>query len=105
MRHFKGGILLGMGLRSKVISKSPTGASNEDIMGKGGMTTINLDKKREVISSPVNVQISAEQVFVKLRMMRKEVAIEPREKAPIKKLMPFITTKGDHWFHKIERRL
>ncbi len=44
MRHFKGGLLLGMGLRSKVISKSPTGASNDDIKAKGGMTTINLDK-------------------------------------------------------------
>ncbi len=102
MRCFKGGLLLGMGLRRKVISKSPTGASNDNIKGKGGMTTINLDKRREVISSPVNVQVSAEQVFMKSSKMGKEAAIEPREKAPIKKLTPFITTKRDHWIHKIE---
>jgi hypothetical protein len=68
------------------------------------MTTINLDKRCEVISSPVNVQISVERVFVKSREMGREAVIEPREKLPIK-LTPFITTKGDHWFHKIEGRL
>jgi hypothetical protein len=104
MRRFNGGLRLGMGLRRKVISKSSTGASNDIIKGEGGMMTINLDKRREVISSPVNVQISAEQVFVKLSKMGKEGAIEPRENAPIKKLMPFITTKEDHWFCKIEGR-
>jgi hypothetical protein len=102
MRHFKGVLLLGLGLRRKVISKSLTGASNDDVKGEGGMTMINLDERREVISSPVNVQISVERGFVKSSKMRKEAAIEPREKAPIKKLTPFITTKGDHWFHKIE---
>ncbi len=84
MRCFKGGLLLGMGLRRKVISKSPTRANNNNIKGEGGMTTINLDKRREVISSPMNVQISAEQVFVKSSEMGKEAPIEPREKAPIR---------------------
>jgi hypothetical protein len=73
-----------MGLRMKVISKSPTGASNDNIKGEGGTVEINLDKRREVISSPVNVQISTKQMFVKSREMEKEVAIEPRKKAPIK---------------------
>jgi hypothetical protein len=80
MRCFKGGLPLGMGLRRKIFFKSPTGASNDDIKGEGGMTTINLDKRCEVISSPMNVQISTERVFVKLREMGKEAAIEPREK-------------------------
>ena len=75
---------MGLRLRRKVISKSKTGASNDDVKGGGGMTTINLDKRREVISSPVNVQISTKQMFVKSREMEKEVAIEPRKKAPIK---------------------
>jgi hypothetical protein len=96
---------LGIRLRWKVISKSLTGASNDDVKSEGGLTTINLDKRCEVISSPVNVQISKEQVFVKLSKMGKEVAIEPRVKVPIKKLTPFITAKGDHRFHKIEGRL
>jgi hypothetical protein len=93
-----------MGLRRKVISKSPTGASNDDVKSEGGMTKINLGKRREVISSPMNVQISAERVFVKSSETGKEAAIEPREKALIKKFKPFITTKGDHWIHKIEGR-
>ncbi len=33
MRHFKGGLLLGMALWRKVISKSLTRASNDDIKG------------------------------------------------------------------------
>jgi hypothetical protein len=104
MRCFKRGLLWGMRLRRKVISKSLAGVSNDNIKGEGGMTAINLDKRREVASSSVNVQISVKRVFVKSSKMGKEAAIEPREKAPIKKLTPIITTKGDHWFHKIEGR-
>ncbi len=35
LRRFKGGLPLGMGLRRKIISKSPTGASNDDVKGEG----------------------------------------------------------------------